>query len=878
MQGYSPKIHFRCRTSIFRKVCDELVSKFGEQFVERLREININQFLLLPSIPQNVPLVHMLLMQWDMSKECFVINEEMIKFTSEEVALLVGLPNRGLKFELGSGRISGVTANDIRHNIEEMDVTTPTEDLVKEFIVYLLSNIYFPMGNFRVPTGIEEVATNVDPFGTYNWPESIRDFLVKEFNSIADKHSKGFSLGYVNGFVHILIFWFFEHTNIQNVMDEQSRPRFTRWEGNFMYSEKEVNKLFADLKKAEIFPNFKAITEAERMLIDNSSTQPQIEQLQIDLPRQSSPDVSSRPSSPTPSSPPIIPTPSQIPTPYSPQRDPTPSQFTSPSSPPRIVTPSQIPTSSSPPRMPTHGQFPSTSHKEPSTVHVSNPPPAETPNWDSVNEAISNLISKNKFLLNKVTSLESSNDYLTRRVAALEQAVFELKEANLKDGNVQKLMSEENPASVKPTESACSDKSSSRTQTSKNIVSPSSVVAPNVVEEEQENIQDVINLFEPQTDKLKTNEEEGLADKRTGDSEEEELASTCKSGIARRVQLRHDRKRKFVSTPFTIGDRRRKKEKLPAKKKVILPIAEPSKEQVPVPVDAAPSKSAELGPVAAESIEVGAALVNAALDKTDELLPVDATPIKKTQDDQIIVTEIDESIPTDPQAAPEIIDYPGRELISVEKKFFIDKCLRYFKYRGDAIFSERYILICRSQIDELLLSEYLDNNHVDAFANLLSKSNEEISGRNQPFIYISSFHWFNNIKKFQGYYHHGNNANTAHFVSHVTRTAVEKVNLILVPIIHGQHWTLLISHLYEETQNAYDEDIRLWPTETIANVPTQANSVECGMYVCKYMETVIQLEQINWLDHTNWQDRMPIFRADFAYALFCTNMDLLTIT
>ncbi|KAL0919183.1 hypothetical protein M5K25_011261 [Dendrobium thyrsiflorum] len=738
MQGYSPKIHFRCRTSTFQKVCDELVSKFGEQFVERLREININQFLLLPSIPQNVPLVYMLLMQWDMSKECFVINGEMIKFTSEEVALLVGLPNRGLKFEVGSGRLSGVTANYIRHNIEEMDVATPTEDLVKEFIVYLLSNIFFPMGNFCVPTGIEEVASNVDTFGTYNWPESIRDLLVKEFNSIAEKHSKGFSLGVVNGFVHIVI----------NVMDEHSRPRFTRWEGNFMYSEKEVNKVFADLKKTEIFLNFKVITEAERMLIDNSSTHPQIEQLQIDLPRQSSPYVSFRPSSPTPSSPPIIPTPSQIPTPYSPQRDATPSQFITPSSPPRIATPSQIPTPSSPPRMPSPDQFPSTSHKEPFTVHLSNPPLAETPNWESVNEAITNLISRNKFLLNKVTSLESSNDFLTRRVAALEQAVFELKEANLKDDNVQKLMSEENPASLKLTQSACSEKSSSRT----------------------------------------------LSNKPTGDSEEEELASTCKSGIARRVQLRHDRKKKFVSTPFTTGDRRRKKEKLPAKKKVILPIADASKEQVHVSVDAAPFKSAELAPSsAAESIEVGPAPVAAALDKTPELVPADATPFKKIEDDQIIITEIDESIPTDPQAAPEILDYPGRELISVEKKFFIDKCLKYFKYKGDVIFSKGYILICRSQIDELLLSEYLDNNHVDAF----------------------------------------------------------------------------ISHFYEETQNAYDEDIRLWPTETIANVPTQANSVDCGMYVCKYMETVIQLEQINWLDHTKWQDRMPIFMADFAYALLC---------
>ncbi|KAL0920681.1 hypothetical protein M5K25_009840 [Dendrobium thyrsiflorum] len=352
----------------------------------------------------------------------------MIKFTSEEVALLLGLPNRGLKFEIGSGRLSGVTTNDIRHNIEEMDVSTRTEDLVKEFIVYLLANIFFPMGNFCVPTGIEEVANNVDTFVTYNWPESIRDFLVKEFNVVAEKYSK-----------------------------------------------------------------------------------------------------------------------------------------------------------------------------------------------------------------------------------ALEHAVFELKEANLKDANMQKLMSEEIPASMKPTRSACSEKSSSRTISSKNILSPSSVVAPTVVEQEQDTIQDVKNMLVTTSDKLETNEEDGLADKATGDSEEEGLASTCKSGIARRVQLRHDMKRKLVSTPLTAG---------------------------PAPIAAVPSKSVELTPANAdESIEVRAEAVAAAPSKSPELVHADAAPSKTTESDQIIVTEIDESIQTDPQAAPDILDYPGRELISVEKKNFIDKCLKYFKYR-----------------------------------------------------------------------------------------------------------------------------------------------------------------------------------------------------
>ncbi|KAI0496527.1 hypothetical protein KFK09_022846 [Dendrobium nobile] len=170
MQGYCPKIHFRCRMSSFREVSNELVEKFGEQFVRSLRDVQINQFLQLPRFPQNVPIVYMLLSTWDNISESFIINNRSLAFTSDEIALITGLPDRGIKFEPGTTTILGKTANDIRHDILKLESSTPTEIVREHFIVYLLSNIFFPLANFRVHSSILDVAKNVDNFRNINWP------------------------------------------------------------------------------------------------------------------------------------------------------------------------------------------------------------------------------------------------------------------------------------------------------------------------------------------------------------------------------------------------------------------------------------------------------------------------------------------------------------------------------------------------------------------------------------------------------------------------------------------------------------------------------------------------------------------------------------
>ncbi|PKU79929.1 hypothetical protein MA16_Dca025408 [Dendrobium catenatum] len=125
-------------------------------------------------MPQNVSLIHMLLSKWDMKTESFIIKGQSLKFTSEKVALMIDMPNRGIIFDIGSGRSSGKTSNDIRHDIKRMDNSTPMDDLAKCFVLYLLSNIFYPMANFRIPLAIMEILNTLDTFNQYNWPESIR--------------------------------------------------------------------------------------------------------------------------------------------------------------------------------------------------------------------------------------------------------------------------------------------------------------------------------------------------------------------------------------------------------------------------------------------------------------------------------------------------------------------------------------------------------------------------------------------------------------------------------------------------------------------------------------------------------------------------------
>ncbi|KAI0499943.1 hypothetical protein KFK09_018151 [Dendrobium nobile] len=235
------------------------------------------------------------------------------------------------------------------------------------------------------------------------------------------------------------------------------------------------------------------------------------------------------------------------------------------------------------------------------------------------------------------------------------------------------------------------------------------------------------------------------------------------SGIAKRVRGRVDRKAKEVKTPYTKGQYKRKV----LKKAAVRP---------------SPAK-----------VE----LINALIEVESQRSP-------------------------GPRPAPTKLDYPGRQMISDDMRMFIDACLEKYTDMSDTIYTAGNIQIFRSQIDELLTNQYLDDNHIDAFASLLAEKNKLRPGLYQPFIYVSSLHWIN--------------------------------------------------HLQEETQGCFQTDIRTWKILEAEGVPTQTNGYDCGMFVCKYMENVIQTNSVKWDLLMNWQAEMPKFRAELAFMMLCSTL------
>ncbi|PKU83498.1 hypothetical protein MA16_Dca018487 [Dendrobium catenatum] len=162
---------------------------------------------------------------------------------------------------------------------------------------------------------------------------------------------------------------------------------------------------------------------------------------------------------------------------------------------------------------------------------------------------------------------------------------------------------------------------------------------------------------------------------------------------------------------------------------------------------------------------------NSSTLEQENVTDVDLPVVKAT-----IVYEVDENKEILMAHATEMLDYPGRALISEDKRLIIDNGLKQFKFNSDSIFELGIIAIYRSQLDELLMLEEIDNNHIDAFGHLLTQKEAACPGCNQPFLFVSSFHW--------------------------------------------------ISHFYKDTEDAFDIDISTWLIKGFPNVPTQNNSVD----------------------------------------------------
>ncbi|XP_020595782.1 uncharacterized protein LOC110035824 [Phalaenopsis equestris] len=228
------------------------------------------------------------------------------------------------------------------------------------------------------------------------------------------------------------------------------------------------------------------------------------------------------------------------------------------------------------------------------------------------------------------------------------------------------------------------------------------------------------------------------------------------------------------------------------------------------------------------------------------------------------------------------IEFPDRELLPSNIQQVIDSCLRMYKERDDLIIAQGHIHISQIDLEALWDNKEIGVDHVDLFAIGLENHRRQPPNSFRPYLYLSLAHW--------GFRDHP----LRDIVVHIIVEAVAQVEAILIPIVNNRHWTLLVGnqkdrkwrfynslpnkmhlgvtrdvirHLHKDAGNAFHSDPSKWDVSTARGISTQTNSVDYGIFVCKYMKTLVQKGKNNWKDFQDWQAEMPRFRAEIVYEI-----------
>ncbi|KAI0496526.1 hypothetical protein KFK09_022845 [Dendrobium nobile] len=254
----------------------------------------------------------------------------------------------------------------------------------------------------------------------------------------------------------------------------------------------------------------------------------------------------------------------------------------------------------------------------------------EKKNLKIINQSIYKLFTEHAFMYQKIASLEFSKTQLEKQVDALEQQVSELKaDNNKKFCGIYKILSHHFPHYFTSEKIGSPAPSSSRTDSDNIVLDEVSKSVDKIVEE----ITKELNIM-----------------------------NSSRGGIARRVHLRNDRKRKRVRTPFTAGDKKKKKAYS----------ANDGVEKVTKNETSITGRK----PVTRASTRI--------IEKSTDAVPSPAAPTPKTPKAAVsvlpktVICDVDESKTLERPAAA-FLEYPGRLLINEERRISIDSFIQKYK-------------------------------------------------------------------------------------------------------------------------------------------------------------------------------------------------------
>ncbi|XP_020590654.1 uncharacterized protein LOC110031668 [Phalaenopsis equestris] len=257
----------RCRPSAVRYVLDKVWPTISEETWNNLKAINMVQFFELPPYRQNHILTMHILNCWDIDRIVFNMGGKELRFDSDQVALLIGMPNRGSPAKWNKVPSCGVDARQIKSDLLKValgESSIPFDDL---FLKFLLSNLFFPSSNFSVAKGLYTICENLHDFSSFNWPATICEYLIEQVTACSIKIKKNQPLGYMNGFVFLLTLWFYEHTSLVVPIAPEARPRMLRWPISLSWNSSHIHTVFKRLNPTQIFDFFVDLKEDEHHLL-----------------------------------------------------------------------------------------------------------------------------------------------------------------------------------------------------------------------------------------------------------------------------------------------------------------------------------------------------------------------------------------------------------------------------------------------------------------------------------------------------------------------------------------------------------------------------------------------------------------------------------
>jgi len=170
-----------------------------------LEDAQVLELFNIPKLQQNIPLIYVLLRCYCREKKSFHIGTKFLKVKVNEIAMILGLPNRGLEFKFSRVPLGHRTHKDLVEEIRTLAAqdSSPAKDIQSATLLvkYLLCVFLFPLKGLKIPCCLEEVKS-LDDFKLYNWPLAIYKFFHAQFDHfsrVSAFRDSGTNLGYFEG-------------------------------------------------------------------------------------------------------------------------------------------------------------------------------------------------------------------------------------------------------------------------------------------------------------------------------------------------------------------------------------------------------------------------------------------------------------------------------------------------------------------------------------------------------------------------------------------------------------------------------------------------------------------------------------------------------